>query len=311
LGARVRRGRRKRGGCRTRTMLGGACSFSFSEREEAVQTRARACGVIYRNVPVPSRPTCRSTRCAPCAENAGAQVGLSTTMYGPAPSGLSELAHKIFGGLSSIGPRTTPMARVAPTRLHSPAHLGRASRGRSGAQLARRGVPVRARAGDDTAGESTSTSTSRFSFTPGSAPPSSALGRREALGSVAALTAGLVCLTPPDARALVEEVASARPKVPDYTARGSYGVKRLPKLEHTCVSCFPRCVGDACLLSIDAYVPTPPAVLPDAMFPVRGGKVAPDGDGDGDKLRDRSRGPYPLAVFTSGTAFPNHHVPPA
>ena len=212
---------------------------------------------------------------------------------------------------SSIGPRTTPMARVAPTRLHSPAHLGRASRGRYGAQLARRGVPVRARAGDDTAGESTSTSTSRFSLTPGSAPPSSALGRREALGSVAALTAGLVCLTPPDARALVEEVASARPKVPDYTARGSYGVKRLPKLEHTCVSCFPRCVGDACLLSIDAYVPTPPAVLPDAMFPVGGGKVAPDGDGDGDKLRDRSRGPYPLAVFTSGTAFPNHHVPPA
>lgn len=29
----------------------------------------------------------------------------------------------------------------------------------------------------------------------------------------------------------------------------------LPKLEHTCTSCFPACVGDKCLLSIDVTYP--------------------------------------------------------
>lgn len=81
--------------------------------------------------------------------------------------------------------------------------------------------------------------------------------------------------------------------IPDYSARGPYSVRRLPKLEHTCVSCFPRCVGDACLLSIDAYVPTAPPPLPDAMFP-------PPGDISPLSSHELSRGPYPLAVLTSG-----------
>ena len=96
-----------------------------------------------------------------------------------------------------------------------------------------------------------------------------------------ALTTGLLSAPASEARAVDDsEPSTSRPSV-DYTARGPYGVKRLPKLEHTCVSCFPRCVGDACLLSIDAYVPTPPPVLPDAMFPLVGA-VSGDGDVPGD-----------------------------
>ena len=182
------------------------------------------------------------------------------------------------------------MARVAPTRLHAPAPSGRATRRSADARVVRRGMAVWA-CRDDNAVDSTSSCTS--------APTpllSESFGRREALGSVAALTAGLMTLTPGDARAVVEEATTTARPVPDYTARGSYGVKRLPKLEHTCVSCFPRCVGDACLLSIDVYVPTPPPVLPDAMFPIVGSK----GEEELDGTLSRSRGPYPLAVFTSG-----------
>ena len=136
--------------------------------------------------------------------------------------------------------------------------------------------------------------------TSSSAPPAlpaSGLGRREALGTAAALTAGLLSAPAFEARAEDDSKPSTSRPSADYTARGPYGVKRLPKLEHTCVSCFPRCVGDACLLSIDAYVPTPPPVLPDAMFPLVGA-VSGDGDVPGDA--PRARGPYPLAVFTAG-----------
>ena len=86
--------------------------------------------------------------------------------------------------------------------------------------------------------------------------------------------------------------------IPDYTVRGPYGVRRLPKLEHTCVSCFPRCVGDACLLSIDAYVPSAPPPLPDNMFPLIG--VDREGEDRTADSRGVTRGPFPLAVLTSG-----------
>jgi hypothetical protein len=82
-----------------------------------------------------------------------------------------------------------------------------------------------------------------------------------------ALTTGLLSAPASEARAVDDsEPSTSRPSV-DYTARGPYGVKRLPKLEHTCVSCFPRCVGDACLLSIDAYVPHAPAGAPGRHVP--------------------------------------------
>jgi hypothetical protein len=150
-------------------------------------------------------------------------------------------------------------------------------------------VSARARDPGDT-GEATSSSAPP-------ALPASGLGRREALGTAAALTAGLLSAPAFEARAEDDSKPSTSRPSADYTARGPYGVKRLPKLEHTCVSCFPRCVGDACLLSIDAYVPTPPPVLPDAMFPLVGA-VSGDGDVPGDA--PRARGPYPLAVFTAG-----------
>ena len=188
------------------------------------------------------------------------------------------------------------MARAASARVHTPVPRGRVSSRVADARVARRGVPAvsaRARLNDTgDIGESPSTSSS--------APPvlsASRLGRREALGTAVALTTGLLSAPASEARAVDDsEPSTSRPSV-DYTARGPYGVKRLPKLEHTCVSCFPRCVGDACLLSIDAYVPTPPPVLPDAMFPLIGG-VPGDGDVPGDA--PRARGPYPLAVFTAG-----------
>ena len=184
------------------------------------------------------------------------------------------------------------MARAAPARVHTPVPRGRISSRGADARVSRRGVPaVSARARDpgDT-GEATSSSAPP-------ALPASGLGRREALGTAAALTAGLLSAPAFEARAEDDSKPSTSRPSADYTARGPYGVKRLPKLEHTCVSCFPRCVGDACLLSIDAYVPTPPPVLPDAMFPLVGA-VSGDGDVPGDA--PRARGPYPLAVFTAG-----------
>lgn len=184
------------------------------------------------------------------------------------------------------------MARAAPARVHTPVPRGRISSRGADARASRRGLPaVSARARDpgDT-GEATSSSAPP-------ALPASGLGRREALGTAAALTAGLLSAPAFEARAEDDSKPSTSRPSADYTARGPYGVKRLPKLEHTCVSCFPRCVGDACLLSIDAYVPTPPPVLPDAMFPLIGA-VPGDGDVPGDA--PRARGPYPLAVFTAG-----------
>jgi len=184
------------------------------------------------------------------------------------------------------------MARAAPARVHTPVPRGRISSRGADARASRRGLPaVSARARDpgDT-GEATSSSAPP-------ALPASGLGRREALGTAAALTAGLLSAPAFEARAEDDSKPSTSRPSADYTARGPYGVKRLPKLEHTCVSCFPRCVGDACLLSIDAYVPTPPPVLPDAMFPLVGA-VSGDGDVPGDA--PRARGPYPLAVFTAG-----------
>ena len=132
-------------------------------------------------------------------------------------------------------------------------------------------------------------------------------GRRDALiaSATACLSTGLGPEGWTAARASTElnAIALGDDGIPDYTVRGPYGVRRLPKLEHTCISCFPRCVGDACLVQIDAYVPSAPPPLPDTMFPLLGEDGAPlrpvAGPSRG-ALSEVSRGPYPLAVFTSG-----------
>jgi hypothetical protein len=153
-----------------------------------------------------------------------------------------------------------------------------------------------------------------------------AVGRRDAL-SAAALGAGLLHLGPSAAAAAAydgdaveqtiggvaasasakesseadQQLLAAMAGIPDYSLRGPYGVRRLPKLEHTCVSCFPRCVGDACLLSIDAYVPSAPPPLPDTMFPLGGAAAAAAAAATASSSSpELSRGPYPLAVLTSG-----------
>ena len=135
--------------------------------------------------------------------------------------------------------------------------------------------------------------------------------RDPALASAAATTAGFLldarpralprARSPsvvPDASPASSTAAAPPAAVPDYTLRGPYRVRRLPKLEHTCVSCFPRCVGDACLLSIDAYVPSAPPPLPDAMFPRV--TVPNEREASASPADAFSRGPYPLAVITSG-----------
>jgi hypothetical protein len=52
-------------------------------------------------------------------------------------------------------------------------------------------------------------------------------------------------------------------------------VQYLPRLEHTCTDCFPKCTGDTCLLRIDVTFPRGAAAV--GLGP-----------------------PYPLAIFTSG-----------
>ena len=43
--------------------------------------------------------------------------------------------------------------------------------------------------------------------------------------------------------------------MPDYTSAGPFTPASLPRLEHTCSSCFPQCAGDRCLLRIDVTYP--------------------------------------------------------
>lgn len=63
--------------------------------------------------------------------------------------------------------------------------------------------------------------------------------------------------------------------MPDYTAPGPFQPARLPRLEHTCSSCFPQCVGDKCRLRIDVTYPkvtprAPPPTLPCGSWMARG-----------------------------------------
>lgn len=44
-------------------------------------------------------------------------------------------------------------------------------------------------------------------------------------------------------------------RMPDYTSNGPFSPASLPRLEHTCSSCFPQCVGDQCRLKIDITYP--------------------------------------------------------
>lgn len=42
---------------------------------------------------------------------------------------------------------------------------------------------------------------------------------------------------------------------PDYSQQGPLEVVRLPRLEHTCTSCFPACVGTNCIIRLDVHYP--------------------------------------------------------
>lgn len=69
--------------------------------------------------------------------------------------------------------------------------------------------------------------------------------------------------------------ASTAFNLPDYTAQGPLTVQRLPKLEHTCIRCFPACQINKCLLRVDVWYP-------------KGGPAIGQAP------------PYPLAIFSSG-----------
>lgn len=68
-------------------------------------------------------------------------------------------------------------------------------------------------------------------------------------------------------------------EMPDYTNAGPFTPARLPRLEHTCSSCFPQCVGDKCRLRID--VTYPKGAVSQGYNP-----------------------PYPLAIITGGFLVP-------
>lgn len=53
--------------------------------------------------------------------------------------------------------------------------------------------------------------------------------------------------------------------VPDYTRAGPYTPRRLPRLEHTATSLFPRCVVNECLLRLDVTVTSRSAPTPSAQ----------------------------------------------
>jgi hypothetical protein len=70
-------------------------------------------------------------------------------------------------------------------------------------------------------------------------------------------------------------ISSAHINLPDYTAPGPLAVQKLPKLEHTCIRCFPACQMNKCLLRVDVWYP-------------KGGHAIGQAP------------PYPLAIFSSG-----------
>ncbi|KAI8470431.1 MAG: Alpha/Beta hydrolase protein [Monoraphidium minutum] len=69
-------------------------------------------------------------------------------------------------------------------------------------------------------------------------------GRRVALGALTAAATAPGLWTPP--AAVLEH---------GYAGPGPLTALSLPRLEHTCTSCFPACVGDKCLVSVEVTYP--------------------------------------------------------
>ena len=44
-------------------------------------------------------------------------------------------------------------------------------------------------------------------------------------------------------------------ELPDYSRPGPFQVARLPRLEHTCHTLFPQCIGTQCLVRLDVAYP--------------------------------------------------------
>ena len=42
---------------------------------------------------------------------------------------------------------------------------------------------------------------------------------------------------------------------PDYSLPGPFTPATLPRLEHTCSTCFPACTGTSCLVRVDVLYP--------------------------------------------------------
>lgn len=62
----------------------------------------------------------------------------------------------------------------------------------------------------------------------------------------------------------------------DYTKPGRFKPSKLPLLEHTCASCFPKCVGDECLLKVWVTYPNTAG------------------------LEETFRPPFPLVILSTG-----------
>jgi hypothetical protein len=70
--------------------------------------------------------------------------------------------------------------------------------------------------------------------------------------------------------------------LPDFTVQGPLLAQKLPKLEHTCIRCFPACQINKCLLRVEVWYP-------------KGGMAIGQAP------------PHPLAIFSSGFLIPSEH----
>ena len=57
--------------------------------------------------------------------------------------------------------------------------------------------------------------------------------------------------------------STSRVQLPDYTQPGPFQAVKLPRLEHTCSRCFPKCTGNKCLLRLSVFYPDKAASMKD------------------------------------------------
>ncbi|GMH41771.1 hypothetical protein BSKO_09681 [Bryopsis sp. KO-2023] len=76
-----------------------------------------------------------------------------------------------------------------------------------------------------------------------------------ASGAVLLSSDDLKAVTPPETPSSLIDANISERIQPDFTAPGPFRPVSLPRLEHTCVDCFPQCIGARCLLRMNVTYP--------------------------------------------------------